>query len=118
MFSLCFSEHLLCQPHPELHDANDRHHFPQSNNRKNLLRLLATCYHNPQHHFQRWGLDPNLVPLQPHIHLTFENPSHRGWQISAWSTNTYQRPPPPMPSLPHTFTQRMGFFGYKRIHES
>ncbi|VDL98179.1 unnamed protein product [Schistocephalus solidus] len=36
----------------------------------------------------------------------------------AWSTNTQQRSPPPLPSLSSPFTHRMGLFGHLRIHDS
>ncbi|VDM02609.1 unnamed protein product [Schistocephalus solidus] len=70
--------------------------------------LPTTCYlqHHCRPQFQRWGLGTNLSSLRSHIHLTHRpgrslaNPSHRDWRASAWSTNTQQRPPPPMPSLP------------------
>ncbi|VDM05817.1 unnamed protein product [Schistocephalus solidus] len=105
----------MSKPCQRAHAANITDTFLPPPPREPIRATNTTCttpttsdylhhHHRPQ--YQRWELGTKLSSLRSHIHLTHRparliaNPSHSDWHTSAWSINTQQRPPPPMPPLP------------------
>ncbi|VDM03300.1 unnamed protein product [Schistocephalus solidus] len=108
---------ILC--HTRLKPYDDDHQTTDNNFIDTPPPTITDTILPPPPQYRRWGLGTNLSSLRSHIHLTYRpaqslaNPAHRDWRTRARSTNTQQRSPPPMASLP---TRIHASHGHYRSH--